>query len=67
MLCLREALSVSTETLVTSLPVPAVVFGRADMPFHAGDRLDAVFHFSRDNYGLPQFFVRDLRPAADPR
>ncbi len=49
------------------LPVPAVVFGRADMPFHAGDRLDAVFHFSRDNYGLPQFFVRDLRPAADPR
>ena len=43
--------------------IPGVVFGRPDMPFRAGDRLDAVFHFSRDNFGSPQFFLRDLRPA----
>ena len=44
-------------------PVPGVLFGRSEMPFAAGDRLDVVFHFSRDNYGMLQFFLRDLRPA----
>ena len=43
--------------------VPGVVFARPEPPFRAGDRIDAVFHFSRDNYGMLQFFVRDLRPA----
>ena len=43
--------------------MPGVVFGRPEMPFAAGDRLDAVFHFSRDNFGAPQFFLRDLRRA----
>ena len=42
-------------------PVPGVVFGRPEMPFRVGDRLDAVFHFARDNFGAPQFFLRDLR------
>ncbi len=41
--------------------VPAIVFGRTDMPFKKGDRVDIVFHFSRDNYGSPQFFVKDMR------
>ena len=44
-------------------PVPGVVFGRPEMPFRVGDRLDAVFHFARDNFGAPQFFLRDLRRA----
>ena len=44
-------------------PVPGVVFGRPEMPFRGGDRLDAVFHFARDNFGAPQFFLRDLRRA----
>lgn len=42
--------------------VPAIVFGRAEMPFKKGDRVDIAFHFSRDNYGSPQFFVKDMRP-----
>ena len=33
------------------------------MPFRGGDRHDAVFHFARDNFGAPQFFLRDLRRA----
>ncbi len=44
-------------------PVPGVLFGRSEMPFRGGDRLDVVFHFSRDNYGMPQFFIRDMRRA----
>ena len=44
--------------------IRGMVFGRPDMPFRAGDRVDLVFNFSRDMYGALQFAVRDIRPAA---
>lgn len=44
-------------------PVPAILFGHPEMPFRKGDKLDMVFHFSRDNYEALQFFVKDLRRA----
>lgn len=40
-----------------------MVFGRPDVPFRDGDRIDLVFNFSHDVYGALQFFVRDIRSA----
>ncbi len=49
--------------LFEETPVPGVLFGKPDMPFRAGERIDVVFHFSRDNFGAPQFSIRDMRAA----
>ena len=53
--------SVNWRLTFSETPIPGVVFGRADMPFAIGERVDAVFHFSRDNFGAPQFAIRDMR------
>lgn len=43
--------------------VSGMVFGRPDMPFRGGDKVDVVFNFTRDMYGALQFAVRDIRPV----
>lgn len=45
--------------------VSGMVFGRRDMPFRAGDKVDVVFNFSHDMYGALQLAVRDMRRAAE--
>lgn len=62
--CFGRARKDNWELAFKEIPCRGLHFRREDFPFAAGDRLDVVFAFSRDNHGELQLILKDAARAS---
>ena len=61
--CFGRARKDNWEMSFAEIPWRGLLFRREDFPFAAGNRLDVVFTFSRDNHGELQIILKDAAQA----